>query len=164
MCNKLTKLLTRFDELDYLQHRGITHEILHGLYCPYCLKPSEVKENQYGYIYICPSCKASVGTHKNAPEPMALGMLADNELKLYRREAQRLFDALWNKAMRVREWTKSKSRTTAYKWLSDAMNIPLVYTHIAMFDIEQCKQVIVLCSKYQKKRTVKQINNLSKAS
>ena len=39
------------------------------------------------------------------------------------------------------------TRYNAYGWLSKQMNLRRDETHIALFEIEQCKQVIDICQK-----------------
>ena len=53
----------------------------------------------------------------------------------------------------LKHWGKSKiskykARNMAYEWLSKQMNIPLEFTHIAMFNVEQCKIAIKKCKPY----------------
>ncbi|MCL2220985.1 MAG: DUF3268 family zinc-finger domain-containing protein [Oscillospiraceae bacterium] len=121
--------------------------------CPYCGKSArlidskEIYGKSYGMAYICHPCDAYVGTHMNTNKP--LGRLANRELRLWRRKAHDSFDPLW-KTGRFKGRRKS-----AYKWLSRKMKIPEEKTHIAMFDVDQCKQVIATVSEERKKSSAK---------
>lgn len=113
--------------------------------CRYCgftvvfTDNSEIYGKCYGggKVYLCRNCGAYVGTHKGGKIP--LGTLADEELRKMRKEAHDAFDVLWKQ--------KKMSRAKAYKWLAEKMELPSEKTHIAMFEIEQCKKVIELLKK-----------------
>lgn len=66
------------------------------------------------------------------------GTLANNELREYRKQAHYWFDRLWQQP------TKITSRYKAYGWLAYQMHLKREDTHIALFEIEQCKKVIKL--------------------
>lgn len=66
------------------------------------------------------------------------GTLANNELREYRKQAHYWFDKLWEEPTRV------STRYNAYRWLAYKLNLKREETHIAHFEIEQCKQVIKL--------------------
>lgn len=94
------------------------------------------KEYGNGKCYLCRNCKAFVGVHTGTNIP--LGTLANDELRKARKQAHNLFDKLW------KEPTRIMTRFNAYKWLSKKMNLKQSDTHIALFEIEQCKTVIEL--------------------
>lgn len=128
-------------------------DIVSGKVCPYCKGSSEYVDSSivygksYGMIYLCKPCGAWVGVHKSTS--ISLGRLANKELRLWKKEAHKWFDGLW-KAKIAKGFNKHEARTTAYKWLSEKLQIAPEYTHIGMFDIEQCKKLIELCKKYYK--------------
>jgi len=93
----------------------------------------------FGMIYLCTNCNASVGVHKGTKKP--LGTLANAVLKLKRKEAHRVFDAIWK--------TQGSTRSEAYEWLAGKMGLPKHRTHIAYFNIAQCDEVIRLCRKHE---------------
>lgn len=66
------------------------------------------------------------------------GTLANNELRGYRKQAHYWFDKLWQKPTRI------FTRYNAYRWLAYKMHLKREDTHIANFEIKQCKQVIKL--------------------
>lgn len=113
--------------------------------CPYCSAEAELTTGDYIYphrpdlshlkVYVCWPCDAYVGTHKNTNPPQPLGRLANAELRKARRAAHDAFDPLWDRTM---------SRRAAYAWLAKQMGLPKDQTHIAMFDVDQCKQVVEL--------------------
>ena len=111
--------------------------------CNYCGKPAHYVDSaivyngrSYGMIYFCPDCDAYVGVHKGTDRPK--GSLANSELRGWRRGAHEAFDQLWRGNRHV-------TRKKAYKWLSKQMRLPEDLTHIGMFDVDQCKEVIRLC-------------------
>jgi hypothetical protein len=119
-------------------------QIIQGKICPYCKSPSalinsiEVYGKDFGLMYICKPCEAYVGCHKGTEN--ALGRLANPDLRKWKIEAHKYFDMLWKKEF--------MTRTEAYKWLSEWLEIPAEYTHIGMFDIKTLKKVI----EYSKQR------------
>lgn len=58
-------------------------------------------------------------------------------LKHYRYTVHRYLDPLWKQST-----NKSQARTTLYKRLSYALNLPTEKTHVSMFTRNQCKQAI----------------------
>lgn len=114
--------------------------------CQYCNRDAILTSSQavynrpgFGDIWLCsgyPSCDAYVGTHRDGTPK---GSLANKELRMWRKNAHTVFDAIWKSG--------KTTRTKAYKWLSSQMGLDPKYTHIGMFDIDQCKQVIKLVRK-----------------
>lgn len=115
--------------------------------CPYCGKDAprvtgkEVYPHrpdlQKGWFYACFPCGAWVGTHRNGNP---LGTLANADLRRARTAAHKVFDPLWRD-------NPNLSRTKAYEWLSKAMGTLPEQTHIALFDVNQCQQVVALCAR-----------------
>lgn len=111
--------------------------------CPYCDKEAlwcenkEIYGRNYGnsyMVYLCKPCNAYVGCHQNTKKP--LGIMANAELREWKKKAHSLFDPLWRNG--------KMKRGQAYKWLSDLMKIPVHEAHIGMFDIDKCKKLIKL--------------------
>jgi ssDNA-binding Zn-finger/Zn-ribbon topoisomerase 1 len=130
--------------------------------CQYCgangkLESSlRIYRQDYGYVWICenyPSCDAYVGCHENTKSPK--GWMANEELRTYRKETHRLFDALWKEKIKRQKPKRSKERGKirgdAYKWLATNLEIDVKYCHIAMFDIDMCKAAIEICEPYFEK-------------
>lgn len=112
--------------------------------CPYCNEQAEFITTKafygkdYGHnLYICRTCDARVGTHKRSKIPK--GTLANEELRLLRINCHNLIDPYWKKG--------KYTRKEVYERLSSAMNIPFKNTHIAQFNIEQCRTLIELLNK-----------------
>lgn len=110
------------------------------VFCPYCGRRAEYVDSKviygrsYGMAYLCRPCNAYVGVHDGTDKPM--GSLADAELREWRKAAHATFDPLWKYG------TFTRRRNKAYEWLSGKMGLPKEKTHIAMFDVSQCKDVI----------------------
>jgi hypothetical protein len=148
-----------FDEFD--------QRIISGKICPYCFKEPEFVDSKvvygrsYGMIYYCKDCDAYVGVHKNTNQ--ALGRLANKELREAKKNAHYYFDHLWAKKMSLmlrKKKNPSKKevsavrrivRNQAYSWLSKMMKLPSKHTHIGMFTVERCNEVINICKPYIKK-------------
>jgi hypothetical protein len=96
-------------------------------------------------IWLC-TCGAYVGCHPGTNKP--LGRVADAELRKWKGEAHRYFDALWKRRARANNARYNNTRDRAYTWLSGQLGLERKYTHIGMFDVEQCKKVVELCKKY----------------
>jgi len=60
-------------------------------------------------------------------------------LRQARNEAHKAFDPLWKNKLAFRR------RCDAYSWLAMKMGLRKKETHIAKFDLEQCKEVVRLC-------------------
>lgn len=110
-----------------------------GRICPYCKQKSnlltdstQIYGRNLGPLYICFGCQAWVGLHLNGK---AKGRLANQELRRWKIRAHGYFDMIWNK--------KIFSRAESYRMLSEYLNIPKSYTHIGMFSIKTCREVIV---------------------
>lgn len=115
--------------------------------CDYCgcvaefVDSAEVYHGRsYGMIYLCRKCNAYVGVHKDTDEP--LGKLANAELRKWKMAAHDSFDLLWRNECAP----FYRKRKEAYKWLSEQLGLPKDQTHIGMFDIDKCKQVIAVCA------------------
>ncbi len=108
--------------------------------CDYCGRRAEYVDSSviygksYGMIYLCRPCRAYVGVHDGTNKP--LGRLADAELREWKKRAHAAFDPIWQYG-RFR-----RKRNAAYAWLAGKMGLAKEETHIGMFDVSQCKQVI----------------------
>lgn len=113
---------------------------MRSVVCQYCgrkaeyVDSAEVYGRSYGMIYLCRHCNAYVGVYKGTDKP--LGILANAELRRWKSAAHAAFDPLWKSGRH--------SRAHAYRTLSSLMGLPPDKTHIGMFDIEQCRQVVSL--------------------
>lgn len=114
--------------------------VLTGKICPYCGKPSELIDSveiygtSYGSMYICRDCNAYVGCHNGTD--IALGRLANEELRRAKKKAHHYLDQLWKPDIH--------KRYSVYKWLSSALGIPRDLTHVGMSDIDQCNKITEL--------------------
>jgi hypothetical protein len=117
--------------------------------CPYCGSKAQLMDSaavygrSYGMIWACPGdCDAFVGCHKDAPNHPPLGTLANKELRAWRIRAHANLDPLWKSGRMTRK--------AVYQILQDAMQLSKGQAHIAMFDIEECKEVIRICKELTK--------------
>jgi hypothetical protein len=120
--------------------------VLKGHKCGYCGKPSVAVPKSYfnknfgpGIIYACLDCNATVGVHKGSDKP--LGRLAKPELRLLKMQAHKYFDPIWLTL-------KVMTRVEAYAWLCAKMETPPEFTHIGMFNEEQCRNCIDVCQTF----------------
>ena len=125
--------------------------------CPYCWRSPRLVDSSevyygrsYGWVWLC-RCGAYVGCHKGTQE--ALGRVADHNLRFWREKAHAAFDPLWRRKMLRSGISKADARKAAYAWLSEVMGTLPEYTHIAMFDMIQCRRVVELCEPYLYKKS-----------
>jgi hypothetical protein len=117
--------------------------------CQYCgkqatfINSSYIYGKSYGMIYYCKDCDAYVGVHKGTDKP--LGILANAELRGWKKRAHFYFDRLWK--------DKIMTRKAAYKWLSKQLNKNSSETHIGMFGISDCKRVVDAVFKYWREQS-----------
>lgn len=117
-------------------------DILHAKICPYCGKATEYIDSKefygksYGMVYACIPCQAWVRVHKGTD--IALGRLANEELREWKKQTHALFDPLWKKLL-SHGISIAKARKACYSWLSNRLSIPFEYTHVGMFDVDQCR-------------------------
>lgn len=117
-------------------------DILNGQICPYCGNKTEYVDSEqlygrsFGMVYACIPCNARIGVHRGTDQ--ALGRLANQELGQWKRATHDLFDPLRKKLINYR-MSVSVARKACYTWLSKTLDIPFEYTHIGMFDVDQCK-------------------------
>jgi hypothetical protein len=115
--------------------------------CPYCGNDAELTTGYTVYphrldlahlkLWACLPCDAWVGTHKNSPTNAPLGRMANAELRRAKMAAHAAFDPIWKSG--------SMPRSKAYALLASLMKLPKSETHIGMFDVQQCKQVVEVC-------------------
>ena len=123
--------------------------------CQYCKKPAKFVDSKiiygksYGMIYLCKDCNAYVGVHKGTSRP--LGILANAELREWKKKAHASFDPLWK--------TKLMTRREAYEWLAKQMGKSLEKCHIGMFDVSECEQVVDLVTQYNQRLRKRKENN-----
>lgn len=72
--------------------------------------------------------------------------MANEELHYWRKQAHYWFDQIWRKPIRL------STRYKAYGWLAREMKLSREDTHIALFEVEECKEVIRLCKERLSKR------------
>ena len=100
-----------------------------------------LRDSKYGLFYGCtnyPKCKATHGAHKKSGKP--LGTPADKKTKKARMQAHDAFDQLWK--------NKHMSRSEAYEWMQEAMEMTEDEAHIGCFTEDQCDKLEVLVEGY----------------
>ena len=100
-----------------------------------------------GYCYRCRNCDAYVGTHKNRPK-IALGILADAEMRKMKMKCHDIFDNLWQiKVGNERQHYRQK----CYDALANKLNIDKSACHFGYFDMAMLKQAyeILISGKLQ---------------
>lgn len=113
-------------------------QIMEGKICPYCKQKTKyvdskiIYKKSYGFIYYCEKDDAYVGVHKGTN--VALGRVANKELRERKKQAHDKFDQIWQKGI--------MTRSEAYKWLSRKLFLNPEHTHIGMFGELTCRKVI----------------------
>lgn len=124
--------------------------------CPYCGNAAKFvtgeaiyphrKDLFYKRFYECKPCDAYVGCHdavdsdgKNGlgDGTIALGRLANKELRQAKMAVHAVFDPLWKNG--------SMARKHAYNLLATKLKIKKEDCHVGMFDVETCRKVIEIC-------------------
>lgn len=103
---------------------------------PGCGADMVLRSSRYGYFYGCsryPACKGTHGAHKDG-SPM--GTPADKATRQARIRAHDVLDRLWKQ--------EGHRRGDLYGWLAREMHLDPEDAHIAMFNREQCEQVVQL--------------------
>lgn len=95
-----------------------------------------VKRGDWPWCYYCIDCRAGVGCHPNTTFP--LGTMADKETRLYRLKAHNEFDKLWAGEDRF------MTRTKAYQWLAEQLNIGFEDCHMGQLSLDQLRTTIDL--------------------
>ena len=121
--------------------------------CPYCGEPAKLVTGEVIYprrkdlhskkFWSCQPCDAYVGCHSanrytNFEDTWPLGRLANGELRAAKMKAHAAFDPLWQAGV-------FKSRSRAYNWLADKLNLSTAECHIGMFDANTCRRVVEVC-------------------
>lgn len=83
---------------------------------------------EHEFVYQCQNCNARVGCHKGTTDP--LGDVAN-----------KVFDAFWK--------GQHMTRSRAYKWLAEQLDIPREDAHIGGFEMDTCEKLIRLCREYE---------------
>ncbi|MFP2239916.1 zinc-finger-containing protein [Pseudescherichia vulneris] len=99
--------------------------------------------SDWPYMYLCSGCGAYVGIHPFTNIP--LGTLADKATRDARKNCKKPFEAIWRSG--------KMSRTEAYAWLANALNISVNECHFGWFDIAQCEAAKQLCLSITEGRT-----------
>lgn len=132
--------------------------------CPYCGATSRLvtgldvhphRRDQWAKrFYKCPACVGVwVGCHPPAQPgvgggqgdgTVAMGRLADAELRSAKQAAHAAFDPLWRGG--------SMRRREAYKWLARELGIRPKQAHIGHFDAAQCQAVVAAVARYHNEK------------
>lgn len=91
-------------------------------------------------FYLCDSCGAYVGCHKNGDGKRPLGRVANKKLRKAKSKAHAAFDPIWKSG--------KMTRGAAYSALAKSMGIYKEQCHIGMFNVEQCEYVVEWCKEF----------------
>ena len=83
------------------------------------------------------------GCHKGTTRP--LGNLANETLRLKRKETHQVFDSFWKE--------RGMTRTQAYHWMAKKLRLSEQLAHIGGFEMDRCQRLIDLCEKERNKET-----------
>lgn len=111
---------------------GVSYTTEYEIYSRTFKDRKVVKCNNY------PKCDSYVGCHEDG---RPLGRLANRKLRKAKKQCHALFDRLWMPIAHI-EGVQRFTRKEAYAWLSEKMELHPEYTHIGMFDLEQCEKAI----------------------
>jgi hypothetical protein len=121
--------------------------------CPYCGLPAKAVDGSVIYpsrpdlahkmFWRCAPCGAWVGCHNGTM--VALGRLANAELRAAKQRAHAAFDPLWQGKMRRDGCSKGEARSAGYRWLAGQLGLEQPTCHIGMFDVDVCERVVQVC-------------------
>ncbi len=74
-----------------------------------------------------------------------LGNLANETLRLKRKETHQVFDSFWKE--------RGMTRTQAYHWMAKKLRLSEQLAHIGGFEMDRCQRLIDLCEKERNKET-----------
>lgn len=92
-------------------------------------------------FYQCQNCNARVGCHKGTTRP--LGNLANETLRMKRKETHQIFDSFWRE--------RGMTRTQGYHWMAKKLRLSVQLAHIGGFEMDRCQRLIDLCEKERNK-------------
>ena len=92
-------------------------------------------------FYQCQNCNARVGCHKGTTRP--LGNLANETLRMKRKETHQIFDSFWRE--------RGMTRTQGYHWMAKKLRLSEQLAHIGGFEMDRCQRLIDLCEKERNK-------------
>jgi hypothetical protein len=126
--------------------------------CPNCGRLVELVGNEkiygkpYGewpWAYRCTDdhCDSYVGLHPFTAIP--LGTLANKPTRAARKAAKAAFNPLWQG---VGTAPAAMTRTEAYAWLSQELGIEPTRCHIGMFEVAQCRAVLMVMAEHARQR------------
>ncbi len=109
------------------------------LKCPFCggdiryVSNAEIYGKEYGNgkCYLCKKCDAYTGTHNDTN--IALGIIANKEMRELKKQCHGIFDNLWH---------NRKERNELYYKLSKLMNIDRRHCHFGHFDTEELEKAL----------------------
>ncbi len=96
------------------------------------------------YFWRCPNdkCDAHVGAHHTSMKP--IGPLANRWLRSLRIQTHKAFDPLWQ--------SKFMTRSEAYQWLTEKMQLSSDECHIAKFGPTDCTTAILHIQEFKQKK------------
>lgn len=92
-----------------------------------------------GFCYYCSNCGAYVGTHINRPD-VALGILANAQMRNLKMKCHNLFDSKWN---------NQQQRNAEYKKLAQKLNINYQDCHFGYFDLDMLNKALEVLKEYE---------------
>jgi hypothetical protein len=132
-----------------------------GPECPYCGVPAKAVDGSAIYpnrpelahkmFWRCQPCAAWVGCHDGTM--VALGRLANAELRAAKQRAHTAFDPLWQAKWRRDGCSKGEARSAGYRWLAAQLGLEQPTCHIGMFDVDMCERVVQVCGAVRREST-----------
>ncbi len=118
-------------------------EVEHRVICADCGSPMNLRDSKHGKFYGCTRYPQCNGTHGAQKDGRPLGKPADMATKDARIRAHAVFDMLWkgSRKEKKKRWY-SVTRTEAYEWMQNQMNLSADEAHIGLFSIDQCQSLI----------------------
>lgn len=124
------------------KHNERTAKNARPLECPDCDGELRLRLIRGRWFYACtnaPKCECVHAAHKDG---RPTGIPGDRDTRLARQFAHDLFNQLWKGE------SPPMTRTEAYQWLAESMELPPKHAHIGRFDRVACLKVVRIVRQY----------------
>lgn len=132
--------------------------------CPFCNSQVELMSNSViygreygnGVCYKCINCDSYTGVHdkpKNNGDYIALGLIANREMRELKKQCHAIFDPVWKE-------NKDKiKRKHTYFYLADHLEIEMKDCHFGHFDLEILQKSLIILEDFSLEKVLEYRKN-----
>lgn len=110
--------------------------------CPECDGELRLRNKRGRLFYVCTNAPKCQCVHAAHHDGRPTGTPGDRDTRLARQFAHDLFNQLWKGE------SPPMTRSEAYQWLADALQLPPKFAHIGRLDRPSCLKVVRLVREY----------------